>query len=48
MNLHLFTVYITTLPVTQDYNASNDYMINEWRTGRDVEGGGRGLIKVLP
>jgi hypothetical protein len=43
--IYLFVVYLTTLfSVTQDYIAQNKRVINEWWTGKDVEGGGCGPI----
>jgi hypothetical protein len=40
----MYSLFNDALSGTQDYKASNEMMINEWRSCKGVEGSGHGLI----
>jgi hypothetical protein len=42
--IHLFVVYLTMLPVAKAIHRRLTGRLNEYRTGKDIEGSGRGQI----
>jgi hypothetical protein len=44
-SVYLLVVHLTTLFSNYDYTASDEWVIDEWWIGNDLEGRGRGLIK---